>query len=200
MSRGLGDVYKRQGGGSSLVPAGGTLALSTDPASVTISNDGPATATPTPTDTPPPTATSTPTNTPTPTATNTPTSTPTDTPTSTPTNTPTATPTDTPTSTPTSTPTPTPTNTPTNTPTPTPAERLAALGTAVQGVGPGTSLADKVAAAQAALAAGDQAGACGALGDFLNLVRAQTGKSIRPAQAVALTATATGIRTQLGCG
>jgi hypothetical protein len=73
----------------------------------------------------------------------------------------------------------------------------------VQGVGPGTSLADKMRAAQAAqaaLTAGDGAGACGTLADFVALVQAQAGKSIDATTAQQLTAAATGIRSQLGCG
>jgi len=79
------------------------------------------------------------------------------------------------------------------------AEQLSALRAAVQGMGPGTALADKAAAAQAALAAGDRAGACGTLGDFLNLVQAQAGKAIPPATAAALGADAARVQTALGC-
>jgi hypothetical protein len=74
------------------------------------------------------------------------------------------------------------------------------LRTAVQGVGPGTSLSDKVAAAQAALNAGNTAGACGTLSDFVALVQAQSGKSIATGTATQLAADANRIRAQLGCG
>jgi hypothetical protein len=50
-----------------------------------------------------------------------------------------------------------------------------------------------------ALAAGDPAGACAALADFVAHVRAQAGKAIPAAQAQQLVAAATRIRTQLGC-
>ncbi len=80
------------------------------------------------------------------------------------------------------------------------AQQLGDLRLAVQGVGPGTSLADKLAAAQAALAAGNSAGACGTLGDFIALVQAQASKSIVPAsKAQQLVADATRIQTVLGC-
>lgn len=79
------------------------------------------------------------------------------------------------------------------------AEQLVALRQAVQGVGSGTSLADKVATAQSQLAAGDTAGSCATLADFLNLVRAQTGKKIPADTAAQLTADATRIRGVLGC-
>jgi hypothetical protein len=89
--------------------------------------------------------------------------------------------------TPTNTPVPpTPTSSPP--PPPTAAQLLAALGTAAQGAGPGTSAADEAAAAQAALAAGDGAGACGARHGFLSQVRAQTGTSSPPDTAAQLVA------------
>jgi hypothetical protein len=69
----------------------------------------------------------------------------------------------------------------------------------VQGVGPGRSLAAKVESARAALAAGDTAGACAALDSLLAEVRAQSDKKIPVAQAQAITADATRIKTVIGC-
>jgi uncharacterized delta-60 repeat protein len=80
------------------------------------------------------------------------------------------------------------------------AEQLSDLHTAVQGVGPGTSLADKAQEAQASLAAGTLADTCGTLGAFIREVQAQAGKKISDAQAVQLVATATRIQAVLGCG
>jgi probable HAF family extracellular repeat protein len=79
-------------------------------------------------------------------------------------------------------------------------EQLDDLAEAVIGVGPGTSLADKVEAAQMALTDGDDTLACEILNAFINQVTAQTGKSISdPATADALIADATRIRAVLGC-
>lgn len=79
-------------------------------------------------------------------------------------------------------------------------EQLATLLHDVQGVGPGTSLADKVTAAQAAYTAGDPARTCEILNAFINQVKAQTGKSITdPDTADTLIAEATRIRAVLGC-
>jgi hypothetical protein len=79
------------------------------------------------------------------------------------------------------------------------AEQLADLAKAVKGVGPGTSLADKVAAAQAYLAAGDKTDACGTLNAFINEVRAQSGKSIPPSTASSLIASARQVEAVIGC-
>jgi len=79
------------------------------------------------------------------------------------------------------------------------AEQLADLGDAVQGVGPGASLARKVANAAAALAGNDVAGACAILGAFVNEVTAQTGKHIASATASGLVGDANRIGTLLGC-
>jgi hypothetical protein len=79
-------------------------------------------------------------------------------------------------------------------------EQLADLGNAVKGVGPGTSLADKVKNAQAALAKNNVRGTCSILAAFISQVRAQAGKSIpMPTPASGLIADATRIRTVLGC-
>jgi hypothetical protein len=63
------------------------------------------------------------------------------------------------------------------------AAQLADLYQAVQGVGPGTSLADKIAQAQSYLAAGDITDASSALDAFIHEVAAQSGKSIPAGQA-----------------
>ena len=60
------------------------------------------------------------------------------------------------------------------------AVQLAGLYQAVQGVGPGTSLADKVHQAESQLASGDVTGTCDTLAAFVREVRAQSGKSISP--------------------
>jgi hypothetical protein len=80
------------------------------------------------------------------------------------------------------------------------AEQLSDLLTAVQGVGPGTSLAGKVQQAQTSLAAGDVADTCGTLGGFIHEVQAQAGKSISNAQAQQLVDMATRIQAVVGCG
>ena len=66
------------------------------------------------------------------------------------------------------------------------AEELGDLADAVVGIGPGRSLAAKVAAIQEYVAADDTADACATLGDFLNEVNAQTGKRISSARAASL--------------
>jgi hypothetical protein len=64
---------------------------------------------------------------------------------------------------------------------------------------PGSSLADKVADIQRAVASGDQAGACEALRAFINQVDAQTGKKITAAAAARLIASARNIQAVLAC-
>jgi CSLREA domain-containing protein len=81
----------------------------------------------------------------------------------------------------------------------TPAQLLAALGSAVTGVGPGTSLADKVAQALAYLNSGDVSDACSTLTAFISEVKAQSGRTIPQAQAATLIASAQQIETLLGC-
>lgn len=78
-------------------------------------------------------------------------------------------------------------------------EQLARLAAAVVGVGPGTSLADKVNAAQAAVRGDDAPSACSMLRAFINQLDAQSGKSITPSDAVTLIADAVRIRTVLDC-
>jgi len=89
-------------------------------------------------------------------------------------------------------------------PEPTPAEQLDELrGTvgalAVQPAGVRTALLAKLDAAASALAAGDVAGACSALQDFVRHLRAQSGKKVSAATAAELTVAADAIRAALGC-
>jgi streptogramin lyase len=79
------------------------------------------------------------------------------------------------------------------------AEQLGDLADAVVGVGPGHSLAGKVAAIQGYVAADDTADACAALGAFINEVDAQTGKKISSAQASSLVTQAHNIEAALDC-
>ena len=80
------------------------------------------------------------------------------------------------------------------------AEQLADLYKAVQGIGPGTSLSDKVALVQSYLASGDVADACGTLRAFVNQVKAQSGKSIPTDTAQQLIADAQRIQARLWLG
>ena len=79
------------------------------------------------------------------------------------------------------------------------AEQLAGLRHAVQDVGPGTSLVDKVEAAQGAYRAGDEARSCEILLAFINEVKAQAGKKIPAGMAISLIADATRISAVIGC-
>ena len=79
------------------------------------------------------------------------------------------------------------------------AEEVLDLLAAVQGVGPGTSLNDKVKDIQAAIAAGAKVSACTAIAAFRNAVSAQTGKSIAPATAAALEREAGRVAAAVGC-
>jgi X-Pro dipeptidyl-peptidase len=79
------------------------------------------------------------------------------------------------------------------------ADQLVALRSAVAGVGSGTSLADKVAGAQAAVAARDSGTACRLLKDLGNQLRAQSGKKLPAATAATLRADAARIASVLGC-
>jgi len=74
-----------------------------------------------------------------------------------------------------------------------------ALQAAVTGVGPGHSLADKVALAKSYFDAGDIANSCATLNGFINEVKAQTGKKITPAQAADFIAKAQAIEALIGC-
>jgi hypothetical protein len=80
------------------------------------------------------------------------------------------------------------------------AGQLSDLAGAVVGVGPGTSLADKLAAAQSALGGGATSGACSALDSFIREVTAQTGKHVPAALAPSLVSEAQRIKAVLGCG
>lgn len=76
---------------------------------------------------------------------------------------------------------------------------LATLAAAVGSSGPGASLRQKLANAQAAVLAGATADACDRLTAFMNEVRAQSGKKIAAANAAAWTAAAARIGAVLGC-
>ncbi len=79
------------------------------------------------------------------------------------------------------------------------AAQLSDLATAVQGVGPGKSLAGKVHVARSSLAAGNIAKTCSTLDAFINEVRAQAGKKIGSNQARQLVADAQRIQAVLSC-
>lgn len=85
----------------------------------------------------------------------------------------------------------------------TPEEQVAALRTSVAELGlhrgMARSLDAKLRAALAALAAGDAAGACSALQDFVDHLAAQSGKKVPAADAALLSAAAAAIREDLGC-
>ena len=70
------------------------------------------------------------------------------------------------------------------------ADQITDLHNAVIGVGPGTSLADRLQQAQSDLAAGDVADACSTLSAFIHEVSARSGKNIPPATASQLIADA----------
>jgi hypothetical protein len=80
-----------------------------------------------------------------------------------------------------------------------PAQSLELLYSAVIGIGPGRSLANKVAIVQAYLAVPDTQSACLTLDDFKNEVRAQRGKTIPLALADQLTADASDIELAIPC-
>ena len=80
-----------------------------------------------------------------------------------------------------------------------PALMLQLLYSAVVGIGPGRSLADKVAIVQAYLAVPDIQSACLMVDDFKNEVRAQRGKKIASALADQLTADANAIKAAIPC-
>jgi hypothetical protein len=79
------------------------------------------------------------------------------------------------------------------------AEQLASLAVLVNGIGPGSSLAGKVAQAQASLDRGDLMGACATLSGFISEAKAQSGEKLTVAQASQLVAAATRIRAVLAC-
>jgi Tol biopolymer transport system component len=79
------------------------------------------------------------------------------------------------------------------------AEQLADLLTAVTGIGPGTSLADKVSQVQAYVNANESTDACSTLTALINQLKALSGNSIPSTQAMALVTTAQRIKSVLGC-
>ncbi len=79
------------------------------------------------------------------------------------------------------------------------AEQLIDLANAVNGVGPGTSLADKVASVQFYLAWGDVGDACGTLTAFIHEVDGQSAKSVPASTATTLISTAQRIQAVIGC-
>jgi hypothetical protein len=83
--------------------------------------------------------------------------------------------------------------------TPDVADQLADLLSDVTGLGPGTSLADKVTLVESDVAADDLTDSCSTLHAFINEVQAQTGKSIASNQASTLITAAAQIDTTLGC-
>ena len=76
---------------------------------------------------------------------------------------------------------------------------LEQLLVASTGVGPGSSLPDKIAAAQASFVSGDLATTCSILGAYVNQVRAQSGKKLSAATAASLIARAQAITNEIGC-
>jgi hypothetical protein len=79
------------------------------------------------------------------------------------------------------------------------AAQLAGLHDDVQEVGPGTSLADKVEAAQVALGRSDVPETCSILTAFISQLEVQRGKSIEADTATTFITDATRIRAVLGC-
>jgi hypothetical protein len=79
------------------------------------------------------------------------------------------------------------------------AEQLSDLAGAVTGVGPGSSLADKIASVQSYLSRGDTTDACGTLAAFVNEINAQSGKSIPAAKATTLRVAAQQIEAVIPC-
>jgi streptogramin lyase len=78
-------------------------------------------------------------------------------------------------------------------------EQLSDLAAAVTGVGPGASLANKVAAITSDMDADDTSDACDGLVAFGSEVRAQSGKKLSTTQAASLLSQAQGINAALGC-
>jgi len=78
-------------------------------------------------------------------------------------------------------------------------ELISALSEQVMGVGPGASLADKMALALTYYAAPDVQAACAVMTDFKLQVRAQTGKKLSTALAEELTREAQGVMDAMGC-
>jgi probable HAF family extracellular repeat protein len=79
------------------------------------------------------------------------------------------------------------------------AAQLASLLTEVTGVGPGKSLANKVALAQHYYAVSDIPATCTALSGFVSEVRAQSGKKISPQLDAKLITNAQVVEAEIGC-
>jgi hypothetical protein len=67
------------------------------------------------------------------------------------------------------------------------------------GVGPGKALFDQASAIQTAVNDADTATACADISDYLDLVKAQTGKKLTTSQASTLTSDADNLAAALGC-
>ena len=80
-----------------------------------------------------------------------------------------------------------------------PSAMLSQLLASVTGIGPGKSLADKIALAQMYYAVPDIASTCSMLGAFIQEANAQTGKKLTPEQATMLVAEAEAIMDTVGC-
>lgn len=78
-------------------------------------------------------------------------------------------------------------------------EQLSNLAAAVHDLGPGTSLADKLDSARAALERSKVASTCASLNDFIRQVQAQSGKTISADTATSLITDATRIKAVLAC-
>ena len=80
-----------------------------------------------------------------------------------------------------------------------PAAQLAALHSRVEGVGPGQSLANKVALAQGYYAIRDIPATCAVLAGFVNELQAQSGKKVSPQLDATLIANTHVITAEIGC-
>jgi hypothetical protein len=79
------------------------------------------------------------------------------------------------------------------------ADQLDQLEAAVVGVGPGTSLFDKIEGTESDLGAGMVGLACDGLGGFVNEVTAQAGQSITTGDAAGFKAAARQVEVVLAC-
>ena len=79
------------------------------------------------------------------------------------------------------------------------AGQLQGLQNFVQGLPPGTSLADKVSSTISFLSTNDTADACGVLMAIINQANAQSGKQLTPAQAAQIVSTAKQIEAVIPC-
>ena len=78
-------------------------------------------------------------------------------------------------------------------------EQLDDLIDRVSGIGPGSSLTEKLTDAKSALVVGNETMACDKLVAFANQAKAQSGKTLTPAEAAEFVVTANRIRSVLGC-